>query len=301
MTRRILLALAVGAGCLVFSAAGRATGDAPTTVGWWTATNPGGPVPTIVPSGQTRADVPDGGFEVSTASDAVSYAAVAYLGEEGTRVERLVLPLATDAAQLSGSKVQACPLGGSGLFTAADGGPLAEGPKYDCSSAAPGQDAGGNAVAFDVGRFANGSGLAVAVVGISPARLVFAKPGPSAVVVSGAPGTAGPPLEVPTETNFPADAPAVELAPPLDALSPLGTGPVSDTPIPSAPTGGVTGASGQASASGEPFAVTEAAATTRPGSAVIGFLLVLAGALALAVRNARRVPIASTAPKTSAK
>jgi hypothetical protein len=287
--RRLAVGLCLLAAGIVLPAAGVA-GDPPTTLGWWTATNPGGPVPTVVPSRQTRADVPAGGFEVATGPDQVSYGAVAYSGPEGVQVQGLVLKLAPGAAQVSDSKVQACPLTTASAFAQADGAPLADGPKYDCSAPAPGvEDTAATTVTFDVARFARGTQLGVAIVGVNPARLVFARPDDASVVVVKAPagdasGLEGAPLDT-------AAAPSATLGPPFPVMSAPAPALASQVPAPPvALPPAAPGAPAAAPAVAEPaasFAVTERDATTRPGSAIVGFALVLVAALAVMARNRR--------------
>jgi hypothetical protein len=283
--------LALCAAALVAVIGGPATGvgaDSPTKVGWWTVRNPGtnSPIPTLVPVQPTAPDVPDGGLEVETTSSVVSYAALSFEHADQTKVERVTLKLADGAAQLPNSVVQACALAGDGTFEAANGAPVSEAPPYDCSVSAQGlADPTGTRVSFDPALFEHGTGVAFAIVGLSPSRLVFAKPDDTTFVVTAARTTTAP---TPFGSTGRDDRIATGAPRPVISARPALATPTVPT-APNAPSG----PSSQPVAAAARFPVTPPDDSTGPGGAVIGFLLIAAGAAGVTVRNRRALgPVA---------
>jgi hypothetical protein len=268
--------------------AATAGGDAPNDVGWWTSENPGqtaGPVPTLVPTGSPTgapSDIPPGGLEVQEVGPAVSYAALSY-DTNGATVQSLGFKLASGGHDLPNSKVQACPLTGSGQFSGTYGGPLGSGPAYDCSSAVVGVQDSSGTVSFDTSRLVRGDRMAVAIVAAGDGtRLVFAPPDQSTVVVAptaAAPAGGSAGAAVATEVAPPApgsSAPLASLPPPAGGMAPVAPQAAASPPA---------AAVGAAAPTSDMTPVTEQSDVVPVGSAVFGCLLVVAGALATVVRN----------------
>jgi hypothetical protein len=199
--KKVASVLAVLAGGICIWA-GTAAADNPSIFGWWTSTNPGvsgdvpgGPIPTLVPSGGSSglpSDVPPGGFEVSNLPGDSSYAAIGYF-TYGANVSQVVLDIDTQGANIPNSQFEACPLTGGATFSSANGAPLSQGPPYDCSgSVVPGiENPAGTAVAFNVAPLVTGEYLGIAIVAVGQSREVFEAPGQDTVQILPPPAAVG--------------------------------------------------------------------------------------------------------------
>ena len=326
MARRI----ALGAGLLglivslaLVAPAWKVAAEGPSSAGWWTSENPGAAVspselPVATPAGGGPAgmpsDIPPNGLEVaSDAQGVVSYAALGYYiggsgetGDSGGSVASSVtLQLAPNAVDLPNSQVVACPLKGAGLFTVAHGGPISQGPSYDCSNFVAGvMDPANGSVSFEVGKYVVNGYLGVAIVGTGSTRLVFSAPGTSTVKIRG--NTAGADRgATPAESSpslspkFVAPAPAVALGGSDQQIAAPAS---ADGPAPAAlPAPAATAAPPAASDTAvvaaqqaRSVAVNVPSVSIKPGGAVIGAFLVLLLAVGVAVRNRVAVPIDSS-------
>lgn len=277
MIRRMLLviaAIALG----VAGAGSPAAGDAPWRVGWWTVANLGIPqlvafAPRLPPD-----DVPDGGFQVGGTTDApTSYGALLYDVPRGATVGPLVLPLATGTTPTAtpAAAVQACPLTGTGEFGTDDGGPMGDAPPFDCAHPAVGEiDPAGLTITFDVAPFVRDGVVAIAIVPIESAPIVFAPPGDSLPISQGRalePAAPGPPLSQPTDgfgSGFSAP-PSLEPPPAPTAVPP------SRVPSPTVPLG-----ASRPGPSPSPMGA---------GSAVLGSIAILAAGVVVLLRSRRTI------------
>lgn len=292
MTARVRLLLAaaiVVAGVLTPTTLARA--DSPTVFGWWTSENiappvplPIGPIPTLVPTGHPLgipSDIPPRGFEVERTGGLVAYAAFVYDVYGGATLDQLVLHAANVTSVAPTNKVQACPLSGSSAFASAAGAPISDGPAYDCTAPVAGTiDTTAQTVTFAVGPLLKDGRLSVAIVAASDGtRMVFDPPDDRTVVVSGGSG----PVPAPSSSSA---APSV-VAPPSQStfrVTPVRPARPKVTPAPAAPTAP---SGGGATAAAPLVATTPPSASSSGGSAFIGGLLVLAGVVAVAIRNRR--------------
>jgi hypothetical protein len=96
-----------------------------TASGWWTTT----PV-AVAPDAQGGLVVQGG----PQADQPVSYAAVQFTLENGETASALSLTTAPSSGSTPGTTLTVCPLTDS--FAPADGGAMADAPRYDCSSKA---------------------------------------------------------------------------------------------------------------------------------------------------------------------
>ena len=268
--------MAVTAG--LATSVGDARADTPSAVGWWTAENPGALTDSGLTGSGAPSDIPEGGLEVANhTSGVVSYAAIASSAHGSTQV---VLNLAPEAAHLPGSKVQACPLTGDGVFASEYGAPLSQGPAYDCSTFVAGeQDAAAGTVTFEAGRFVNDGFLAVAIIGVGTTRLVFNPPNETTIQTTPAPSASQPPTTQP--------APASERRIP----APVTVQPAFATPVLTVSSPQVSTEPQMASAApprvARLLAISEPSNTTRAGSAVTGALVLLVAAFGVISRNRR--------------
>jgi hypothetical protein len=274
----------------IISPASSAGADAVASYGWWTSANPGlvsGPIPTLVPTGNSDgvpSDVPPGGLEVEQLGGVVSYAAIAYDAPGGTAVLGLKLRIDQNAANVPGSKLQACPLRGDNGFADAQGDPIALGPPYDCAQSIPGVEApDGTTVSFDVTRLAPSGHLGVAVVAAGTGRVVFDAPDQTTIIMSAA---APPEAPAPSDRNPTASVPPLSSAAPapVNAPSPVQTLPVPSynppslsPPAQATPANTVTASPTVPTVSATPATVmiTEPSGSTSAGSAIVGFALAL--------------------------
>lgn len=289
--------------------------DAPTYDGWWTSANPGvsnSSVPTFVPSGGgpggSPSDVPPGGLEVSSLPGDDSMAAIGYFSQ-GSAVTKVVLHQTSDSATVPGSQVEACPLTGTGFFTPAHGAPAAQEPKYSCNTHVAGVvDASAGTVSFSVGSYVHNNYLGIAIVAVGTSRMVFDAPGKDAIALAPAPAAPGTqPGAAPAPAGGPASGPAAASSGAVAAGRPA-SGYVSAGPSPaggSSNAGPASAATGQAASppaslgpasprpaagsSGQSVLVTDPINTVGTGSAVVGFLLIFAGAVLVSRRNRRLI------------
>lgn len=171
--------------------AGAASAQAPTQQGWWTATNPGSmqglpgpPAPPDVPADGLLVEGGTSSTPGAQNSAPTAYAALAYPLAPGSTVGKLTLPVAPASASTPNATLQLCPLKSSGFFPQ-QGGPIAEGPAFDCSrNVAAEPSADGTTYAFDAATLVVDDVLAVAVLPTSPTdRVVLSAPGAAALVV----------------------------------------------------------------------------------------------------------------------
>lgn len=306
--RRVVLSAAGSGMALVLSVvpAGVAAADPPTAFGWWTSANPGvpaGTVPTVVPGGGPAgvpSDIPAGGFEVANVPGDTSYAAFDY-ARPGLEAARLVLVEDPSAATIGGARLEACPITGP-AFTPAAGGPLTDGPAYDCARSVAGTaDTSSGTLSFAVGSLVRDGHLSVVIIDTGGGRTVFEPPGPSTVQpVSPVPGAGASDRAGQTGVDpsaLPGPAPAVVAAGgavPAPALP----GP----PVPAAVPGPALAAAPEAAGPGSPAAptdtgghagpallgqvtVTEPPNTDGVGGAGVGAGLVVLGAVVTWLRS----------------
>lgn len=162
--------------------------DSPSQQGWWTVTNPGQgaptpPYPALVP------DVPPDGLLVQGGDpDPSAYAALVYSFPRGAIIGTLTLNVTSGSATTNGSTLQVCPLITPNI-NPAQGGPIADGPRYNCSkhtTAMPKE----NGYQFNVVSLISDGTLAVAILPTSATdRVVFDRPDANSLAVKA--GTTG--------------------------------------------------------------------------------------------------------------
>jgi hypothetical protein len=174
-THRPVRGLAVGGLVLALWAVAPASRAASSVqAGWWTSA-----------PAATAPDAQDGGLLVQGGVDPakpVAYAAVAYALAPGEQPVSLRLAVADGSASTPGAQLVLCPL--AGPFSPAQGGPMADGPEFDCATTVTAAPAGGGTTyTFDgVGALARNGSLAVAIVPAAATdRVVLATPGPDSL------------------------------------------------------------------------------------------------------------------------
>jgi hypothetical protein len=245
----ILLAAVFGA----VGGRGGAHAASPSRQGWWKV---GLPVADVGIGGLGNlqdpqgVDVPDGGLLVqggASVDQPAAYAAVAFdLGTAAVGGALRLVP-APNAVSVPGSKLIACPLDDAD-FKPVDGGAVADGPKYSCSSAVNATVDSSGAYVFDIAGLRRGDSLGVAILPSAPTdRVVFNRPSDDALPVTEAP----PGTDASGATSQPSGVgdlgPTDTLAlPPSDVGGPVSVGstapPVGDTGVTSpasAPVAGV--------------------------------------------------------------
>jgi hypothetical protein len=223
---RSLMALAAAAAVLTPTAAPAA--DAAGS-GWWTA-SPLAVAPdaqdALVVQGGPRADQP------------VSYAAVQFTLAEGESAARLTLTTAPSSASTPTATLTVCPL--TGALAPADGGPMADAPRYDCASSASSPATDG-AYSFDLSGLSASGTLGLAVLPGAPSdRVVLAKPGADALETSGADTSTGGEVAFGTDSStadgFGSPAPTGSfVAPATDPVPASSVGAPAAGPVDAAP------------------------------------------------------------------
>lgn len=245
----VVLAAAFGA----VGGRGGAHAASPSRQGWWKV---GLPVADVGIGGLGNlqdpqgVDVPDGGLLVQggpSVDQPAAYAAVAFDLDTATVGGPLKLIPAPNAVSVPASKLIACPLDDAS-FKPADGGAVADGPKYSCSSAVTATVDSSGAYLFDIGGLRRGDSVGVAILPSAPTdRVVFNRPSDDALPVSETPAGAdtGGAVSQPSDGGDlgPTDTLAL---PPSDIGGPVSVGSAvpsvgdTDTPAPaSAPVAGV--------------------------------------------------------------
>src|SRR5438876_11347054 len=127
--------------------------------GWWTVANAGTPVPPPAPP-----DVPADGLLIQGgANSASAYAALVYEVPADATVGTLTLAVAPNSGRTPNATPRLCQLGGT--FTPAQGGPMADAPKFDCSKTSAGKpSSSGDGYQFDVSALVAAGTLAVAIL-----------------------------------------------------------------------------------------------------------------------------------------
>jgi len=150
--------------------------------GWWTAVAPLAMAPDA-----EDALVVQGGVQVDPP---LSYAAVEFALDEEESVSRLRLTVSAGSVTTSSATLTVCPL--TSPLTPADGGSMASGPDYDCTTKASATATAG-VYRFDVASLTTARTLALAILpGAASDRVVLAKPGADALETSGGgPATGG--------------------------------------------------------------------------------------------------------------
>ena len=224
------LAVLTGTALLVLSgAAGIAAADAPGRQGWWNLAHQGVQPP-------TPPDVPADGLLVQGGPNGPSaVAALRFDVPPGSGVTGLRLVVAGSAPQASG--VRACPA--APVWKAAQNGPWADLPAYDCTTSVVGVLSGTELVFTGVGRLVSDAGvLSIAVVPGQTDRVSLAKPGAAALTVT-APAAASAPAPAATGPVAQPGPPAAPAAAPAAAPPPAPGVPVPASlalpPVPPAP------------------------------------------------------------------
>jgi hypothetical protein len=190
----------------------------PARQGWWRASVVILGIDLTALLDPSTADVPADGLLVAGGSAPDQPQAIAAVAYEiaGTVAGPLRLAPHTAAATVPGSGAMACPLD-EPAFTPAQGGPIAEAPRYDCLGAVVATVDADGAYLFDVSTLVRGSAVAVAILPTTPAsRIVFAAPadGSLAITPDGAaapaPSTGDPVGAAPSAG--PVDRPSVTVA-----------------------------------------------------------------------------------------
>jgi hypothetical protein len=278
---RFLLALAVTAAVLTPGAATAAEAEG---AGWWTAS----PVP-VAPPDSTDGLVVQGG---PTADQPVSYAAVQFALSDGEIPSHLTLTTAPSSASTPATTLTVCPISGS--FVPADGGAIADAPKYDCTTKASSPATAG-AYSFDLSSLSAASGtLALAVLPGAPSdRVVLSKPGSDALETSGgsASGSTG------DDGTFVADGgtgtvdsfgSASTPAVPVSSFEAPATGSVAVTPLDPPAVGASTSGSSSsaAAATAEPAATASSSSGDGDGRSALPLVFVVLVLLAAALWTA---------------
>jgi hypothetical protein len=255
--RRLLPSLAL-AGCAVLVSvvgfSGPAGAAAPIQQGWWASTNPGG-LPAQPPA---PPDVPADGLLVQAGPSGPSaYAALAYDLEPGSAPGALTLRVDGNGVSSPSATLVLCALKDAS-FSAAQGGPMADAPAYDCRRTVT-ATLDGSGFTFPTAGLVSDDQLAVAVLpGDATTRVVLARPGESSLAVSGVSGGVVPPA--------PAEEPAATAGAGGTATGPdlAGMQAVAPPPVP-AEVGAVPAAQVAGDAAQPAPAVAEAAAPALTG------------------------------------
>jgi hypothetical protein len=170
-----------------------ALGQAPARTGWWSQASQGGlaaPPPPDVP--------PDGLYVQGGPNGPIAYAAVRYDVGDGTGAGRLRL-VSTGVASPAAA-LHLCSLLKPD-FAAAQGGPLAEAPAYDCAKPVAATVASDGSFLFDASTLVRDGVLAVAVLATGPTdRVPLIRPGDDSLTVTPAPPSGPAPPAVPDYT-----------------------------------------------------------------------------------------------------
>lgn len=143
------------------------------TTGWWTSS----PV-------AAAPDAPDDQLVVQGGPDPeqpLSYAAVAYALSADEVPRSLTLTVAESSASTPSATIAVCPL--TDAFAPAQGGPMADAPRYDCAGAVTATvSEDGTSYEFGLEELAIEGDLALAVLPTTPTdRVVFEAPGTEAL------------------------------------------------------------------------------------------------------------------------
>jgi hypothetical protein len=156
------------------AAASSLPGVTPAQQGWWTAANPGSPLPPV----PAPPDVPSGDLLLeggSSAAQPVAISALVYFLPPDSGVQSLALNVAPASLSTPGAPIELCPLDGDSIV-AEQGGPMSDAPAYDCRRSVTAKPTG-STYRLDVSSLASGGALAVALLTTGPAdRIVLAKP-----------------------------------------------------------------------------------------------------------------------------
>jgi hypothetical protein len=237
MTRRGVV-LAAALVVLALAHAPSASAVKPARQGWWRASINIFGIDLTALLDPSSVDVPADGLLVAggTAADQPqAIAAVAY-DVAGAIAGPLRLAPHPAAATVPGSGAMACPLD-EPTFTPAQGGLIAEAPRYDCLGAVLATVAADGTYLFDVSTLVRGDALAIAILPTSPtSRIVFSTPADDSLAVTPAtaeavvaPGGLAPPPPASDAPLLPSPTVAAAGAVASDALAP------SMPPAPSAP------------------------------------------------------------------
>ena len=290
MTLRRPAALLFGAWLMTLALASvSAQADAPSKAGWWNAASLGGvvaPMPTTAAGDLHVGQGPQG---------PTAYAAVAYdlAGQPGSTA---VLELKVTRNSTVGTPDLTACLTKSATWKAADNGPVADGPAFDCSANSVSGliSADGNTVTFLLGEAqqkAGGFSLAIVPAAQSlPFQVDLTKAGTQSLTLSDAgaafePTTpAGPAADVDVSPALPSEVPHSGVGAPLNVdIPPLPGAPTMAQPAPEPALA--------APATAQPLAVPAAVASLLPPldnrqRYLAGILLALiVGALIWAMQN----------------
>lgn len=274
--RWLLVAAVLLLGAAVASAA-PAQAAKPTVQGWWRSSINVLGVDLTALLDPSTVDVPADGLLVSGGTSATqpqAIAAVAYTVDGSVAGPLRLVPHAATAT-VPGSGAMACPLDNP-TFKPAQGGLIADAPKYDCLGAVTAKVDADGAYVFDVSTLVRGDAVAVAILPTSQtSRIVFASPGDDSLPVKAE--TAAPSAPAPADT-----AAAGSVLDPLASLRPSGSVLGAVTTAPSTPAA----APAPAASASTPAAVAPiGASATTPGNGSAGrafFLLAIAAAAGVA-------------------
>jgi hypothetical protein len=182
MPRRRVLVLAGAILLFTVLASGKGAGADPITkYGWWGA-------------GEMTV--------ASTAGKPTAYMAVAFDVPPGVEAVGLTLKAPKGAPSSGSGQLAICALTGTGEFTAATGGPLAQAPPYKCDPSIKGvPDKANGLIGFDITSLVKDGKLRVAVVATSNAKFLIGKPAGKAISTRPAPTTTLPATTAPPPTT----------------------------------------------------------------------------------------------------
>jgi hypothetical protein len=185
VSRRLIRAAGVAGAAVALAGAASmwsgAAAQAPTSYGWWSATNNGMPVSPTPP------DVPADGLYVENGfTGPTAVAALDFTVPAGATVGTITVK--TAGSPLITAPPIACLLTAAS-FKPAEGGAWSDKPSYDCRTQARGTVGSGNAsIAFPAAGLIRNGRLAVAILaGAQTDRIPFQKPGPGTLVVTQTP------------------------------------------------------------------------------------------------------------------
>lgn len=292
MSRRALGVALAAASASVLTAATAVAAPAPQTVGpvvvgWWSAANQDPALPSLAPPDVgpedlhvAGANAAAGGLRLPGPGGPTAIAALRFSLPPGAAAGELTL-------QLTGTEppavtLQACRA--TRAFQAAQGGPWADAPTYDCADAGTARlEPDGSVVVDGVDALRDGTELSLVLVPGPLDRVVVAPPDGSALAVTGGSSTSA---DVPAGAPLP---PAAPLAP-VSGAAPLAGG---AAPLAAALPGGALPATPPAAAAAVPPAVAAPApavnalevSADRPLPALLATMLLALLAFVLMLRD----------------
>jgi hypothetical protein len=184
---------------------------APDQHGWWTTFG-------------SSPDVPADGLLIQGGTSPASpsaFGAVVYSVPDGSQIGKLTLVVAPSSASIPLTKLELCPLT-STIFTAAQGGAMADAPKFDCQRHVTAEPAASGATyEFDVASLVGNGSLALAILPTSPTdRVVLSAPDGNSLALTAASARTGASSGGSVTSPVPSGSPSYAAPAPVTASPP---------------------------------------------------------------------------------